>query len=102
VRGRVLPAFVAALFSPRATRASVIGGMLTGLISWAGWVLLVHQRESAALGVAMALFGTPSLAAGSMWAVVDPIVIALPLSSIVTIAGTLASGTSRQMPAEAA
>lgn len=81
-----LPAFVAALFWPRATRIGVIAGMLTGIAAWGLWVLFVHQRESAALGLSAALFGTPSFAAGSIWAMVDPIVIALPASSIVTIA----------------
>lgn len=84
-----LPAYVAALFAPGATRAGVIAGMVTGIVSWALWVLFVHQRESAALGLSAALFGTQSLAAGTIWAVVDPIVIALPLSSAVTAAGLL-------------
>jgi solute:Na+ symporter, SSS family len=95
-----LPAFVAALFVPRATRGGVTAGMLTGLVTWALWVAFVHQRESAALGLSMALFGTPSIAAGTMWAVVDPIVIALPLSSAVTAAGLfLGSAPARALPA---
>lgn len=97
-----LPAFVAALFAKSATRASVTAGMLTGITSWALWVLFVHQRESAALGLSAALFGTPSIAAGTIWAVVDPIVIALPLSSLVTVAGSLAARPARSAPVEAA
>jgi SSS family solute:Na+ symporter len=91
-----LPAFVAALFWPRASREAVIAGMLAGSGAWALWVLFVHQRESAALGVAQALFGTPSLASGTTWAVVDPIVIALPLSAMVTVAGSLAAPSTRR------
>jgi SSS family solute:Na+ symporter len=96
-----LPAFVAALFVPRATRGGVIAGMLTGIVTWAFWVTFVHQRESAPLGLSMMLFGSPSLATGTMWAVVDPIVIALPLSSIVTVAGLLGRAPARAVPAGA-
>ena len=96
-----LPAFVAALFWPRATRVAVIGGMVTGIVSWALWVLFVHQRESAALGLAGALFGTPSLAAGTTWAVVDPIVVALPASAIVTVVGSLLTAAPEALSTEA-
>jgi SSS family solute:Na+ symporter len=79
-----LPTYVAALFFPRATRGGVIAGMLSGLVVWALWVMLVHEKESAALGLCTWLFHTPSLAKGTMWALVDPIVIGLPVSSLVT------------------
>ena len=95
-----LPAFVSALFWPRATRAGVVAGMLAGFLGWATWVLLVHERESAALGVAKALLGRPSLASGTTWAVVDPIVIALPLSALVTVAVSLL-GRPEPVPAAA-
>jgi SSS family solute:Na+ symporter len=84
-----LPAYVSALFWQRATRPGVIAGMMTGIASWAGWVVLVHEKESAALGVAKLLTGRASLAAGTMWAVVDPIVVALPLAAVVTVVGSL-------------
>jgi len=84
-----LPLFVAALFWRRATKAGAIAGMVVGTVAWALWVLLVHERESAALGLAKLLFGVPSLAAGSLVARVDPIVVALPLGALVTFAGSL-------------
>lgn len=84
-----LPAYVSALFWKAATRPGVIAGIVTGFSSWALWVLFIHERESAALGISKLLFGVPSLVTGTMWAVVDPIVIALPLSSLVTVAGSL-------------
>jgi SSS family solute:Na+ symporter len=86
-----LPTFVAALFWKRTGKAAAIAGMVTGLTAWAVWALLFHEKESAAIGLAAALFGKGSLVAGTVWAVVDPIVIALPLSSIVTIVATLAT-----------
>ncbi len=86
-----LPAYISALFWKRATLAGVISGMLTGFFAWGLWVLFVHEKESAALGLCMALFGKTSLAAGTKWAVVDPLVIALPLSAIVTVVVSLAT-----------
>jgi solute:Na+ symporter, SSS family len=86
-----LPMFVAALFWKAATKAGAIAGMLTGTGAWAMWVLLFHEKESAALGLAKAIAGRPSLVSGTIWAVVDPIVIALPLSAAVTIIASLAT-----------
>jgi SSS family solute:Na+ symporter len=86
-----LPAFVSALFWKRATRAGVIAGMLAGFGAWGLWVLLVHERESAALGLAKLLSGKPSLFSGTTWAFVDPIVVALPLSAAVTFLASLAT-----------
>jgi SSS family solute:Na+ symporter len=90
-----LPTYVAALFFPRATRNGVIAGMISGLVVWGLWVLLVHEKESSALGICQALFNTPSLAKGTMWAMVDPIVIGLPISSLVT---WLASWVTKPLP----
>jgi solute:Na+ symporter, SSS family len=84
-----LPAYVSALFWKRGTRAGVTAGMLSGLGTWAFWVLFFHEKESAALKVCSALFGKTSLVAGSNWSVVDPIVIALPVSALVTVAVSL-------------
>lgn len=84
-----LPAFVSALFWARSTRAGVIAGMMAGFAAWALWVLFVHERESAALGVVRALTGRSSLGAGTTWALVDPIVVALPVSTLVTVVGSL-------------
>jgi SSS family solute:Na+ symporter len=84
-----LPGYLSALFWPRATRAGVVTGMLSGIATWAVWVLFFHEKESAALGICSALFGKSSLVTGSTWAVVDPIVIALPISALVTLVGCL-------------
>lgn len=84
-----LPAYVSALFWRRATRPGVIAGMLSGLVTWGLWVLLVHEKEAAVLLVCQSLFGTTSLAKGGTLAVVDPLVIGLPVSVLVTIVVSL-------------
>lgn len=79
-----LPAYTAALFWPRATRTGVITGMVVGLAFWAVWVLFLHEKESAALGLCGVLFGKPSLVTKTAWAGVDPLVLGLPVSALTT------------------
>jgi SSS family solute:Na+ symporter len=86
-----LPAYVSALFWRRSTRSGVIAGMMTGIVAWAAWVLLFHEKESAALGLCQLVFGVPSLVTGTTWATVDPIVLALPASALVTVVASLAT-----------
>jgi SSS family solute:Na+ symporter len=79
------------LFWRRSTRPGVIAGMMTGISAWAVWVLLFHEKESAALGLCQIVFGVPSLVTGTIWATVDPIVLALPASALVTVVASLAT-----------
>ncbi|MFH2068208.1 MAG: sodium:solute symporter family protein [Candidatus Omnitrophota bacterium] len=92
-----LPAYVSALFWKRASRAGVISGMLTGFGTWALWVMFMHEKESAALGICKRLFAVSSLVAGKTWAMVDPILIGLPLAALVTITVSL---LTKPMPTE--
>ena len=71
--------------------------MLTGFGTWALWVLFMHEKESAALGICQKLFAVPSLVAGKTWAMVDPILIGLPLAALVTVVVSL---LTKPMPAE--
>jgi SSS family solute:Na+ symporter len=86
--------FAAALFWKRANRFGATAGMLAGTLSWALWVLLVHEKESAALGIAQLLFGRPSLFSGTAWSglsFIDPIVVGVPVSLVALVVATLAS-----------
>ena len=80
-----LPAYVSALYWKNATRRGVIFGMMTGFISWGLWVLFIHEKESSALWICKALTGMTSLVSGTTLSVVDPLIISLPISAIVTI-----------------
>jgi hypothetical protein len=53
--------------------------------------IVVAFAATVLLALGLPPFGTPSLAAGTLWAVVDPIVIALPASALVTCAASLAT-----------
>ena len=79
-----LPSFIGALFWKGMTKAGVISSMLTGFIGTGLWLLFVHKKESAALGLCKFIFGQPTLAKFP-WTVVDQILIILPLSLIVAV-----------------
>ena len=60
--------------------------MLAGFGTSALWMLFIHTKESQVLGLCKVLFGVDTLApAASTLAFVDPIVIALTVSIIVTV-----------------
>jgi SSS family solute:Na+ symporter len=84
-----LPMFVGGLFSRNMTRIGALAGFWTGLSVSAFWLFFVHIKESQSLLLCNAIFGKPSIAVGTNWTVVDPLVIALPLAIIATIIGNV-------------
>ena len=87
-----LPAFVGALFWKGMSKTGAIASMFVGFLGTGLWVLFVHEKEAAALGLCKLVFHKPTLAVYP-WTVVDPIVVVLPLSFIVAFAVSL--GTSK-------
>jgi len=83
-----LPSYVGALYWKGMTKAGAIASMLTGFIGTASYLLFIHQKESAALGLCQFIFNKPTLAVAP-WTVVDPIVVILPISAIVAVAVSL-------------
>ncbi len=82
--GAFLPAYIAALYWKKATRAGVVSSVLLGFFSAAFWITFVHTAESSVLGIANALFGKDTLISGT-WSSVDPMFISLPVSAIVLV-----------------
>ena len=81
-----LPLYVGALYFPKMSKKAAISGMLSGFGASVLWMMFVHSKESAVLKVCQAIFGKPTISPeGSMLQFVDPIVIALTLSIIVTV-----------------
>jgi solute:Na+ symporter, SSS family len=80
-----LPAYIGALFWKGMTRSAAIASMLVGFTGTAFWLLFIHEKESAALGLCKFIFGKPTLAQYP-WTVVDPIVAILPVSLITAFA----------------
>lgn len=83
-----LPAYTAALYWPRATKAGAIASMLVGSVTSLFLLGFIYAKGAASLGISKALFGKATLA-GFPWTVVDPIVIALPLAAITMVGVSL-------------
>ncbi|MBF0484911.1 MAG: sodium:solute symporter family protein [Candidatus Omnitrophica bacterium] len=79
-----LPAYAGALFWKGMTKTGAIASMFAGFIVTGLWFLFVHKKESEALGLCQLLFQKPTLATFP-WTVVDPIMIALPISLVVAV-----------------
>jgi SSS family solute:Na+ symporter len=76
-----LPAFVHALFSKKVSTKAAIASLVVGSVTWFLWTGFVHKAESSVLGLSQLLFGQPAVL-GMPWQVVDPLIIALPLSAV--------------------
>lgn len=85
-----LPLYIGALYFKKVSKQAAISGMLSGFTTSMLWMMFVHTKESEVLKICYLLFGKTSLApAGSNLAVIDPIIISLFVSSIVTILVTM-------------
>ena len=76
-----LPAFVGGLYSRKITKAGAIASMLVGFIVSTAWVSFVKVPECAIIGLVKGsiLAGSPN------WPVVDPLFVALPLSTLTAV-----------------
>jgi SSS family solute:Na+ symporter len=82
-----LPAYVAALYVKKISKKAVIVGMISGFVVGVFWIFFVHEKQASSLQICNLLLGKVSLFKETSWAklgLVDPIVISLPISSIVT------------------
>ncbi len=80
-----LPAYFAALYWKRVTTLAAKWSIGTGLLASVFSLVFLHQKESAPLGISKALFGKDFLIDQFPWMIIDPILIAMPLSIIVLV-----------------
>ena len=86
-----LPAFLGGLYWKRMTKAGAISSMAVGFVITAFWLLLVKFQEAQSMGLVQWITGgkTSILAGRPNWDVVDPLLVALPLSFITAIVVSL-------------
>jgi len=90
-----LPAFVGGLFFKKMTRKGAIASMVVGFVVTAFWLLFVKAKEAGAIGLVHIFTEKDSILAGHHnWPVVDPIMIALPLSIIAAIVVSMCTKAS--------
>jgi solute:Na+ symporter, SSS family len=87
-----LPGLLGGLYWKRMTRAAVLSSMIVGFLVTAFWLTFVKAAEAQAIGLVKYFVPegkTSILWNAPNWPVVDPIVIALPLSAIVAVVVSL-------------
>ncbi len=77
-----IPAYLFALYWRGGTKVAAKASILSGFGVSLFWILLVHEMEAKAIGFARLLSGRDTLF-GFPWNVIDPQIIALPISFIV-------------------
>ena len=90
-----LPMFVLGLFWKRMNKAAATASLLVGFLTSAFWLLFVNGKTAAGLGLCKAWLGRDNLIVDAQgltlpnwsltWTVVDPIVVALPLSLLTAV-----------------
>ncbi|HUU26894.1 MAG TPA: sodium:solute symporter family protein [archaeon] len=83
-----LPMYALGLYWKRVTPAAAISGLVFGFVGSVLYLLFIHSKESAALGICNFMFGKPTLASFP-WVVVDPIAVIFPLTAIITLVVSL-------------
>ncbi|MEA2034729.1 MAG: hypothetical protein U9N40_04460 [Euryarchaeota archaeon] len=76
-----LPAYAHAMYSKKPSVSAARTSLVTGALAWFIWTAFVHLKESQALGLSKLITGNDALLP-MPWQVVDPIIIALPLSIV--------------------
>jgi len=83
-----LPLYMGALFWKRTTRAGATASLVVGSLSSLFWLVFVHAKEAVPLKICLAIFGKETLLSGT-WPLVDPILVATPLSLLTLIVVSL-------------
>ncbi len=81
-----LPMYFGAIYFKEMSKAGAYASFITGTSISLFWLFFIHIKESKPLLLCKSLFGVDSLATGTVWAIIDPLVIALPASAIATLA----------------
>lgn len=87
-----LPAYLGALYVKRMPKAAAKWGMISGFATSFFWIFFIHEKESSSLQLCALLTGKASLVKDTLLAplsMVDPIIVALPVSIVVTFILTL-------------
>jgi solute:Na+ symporter, SSS family len=81
-----LPMFTYGIFAKNPSAYAAKVSLVCGAVTWFLWTVFVHVKESSVLGICQFLFGKVSLL-GSPYTVIDPLVIAMPISIVALIVG---------------
>ena len=86
-----LPSFIGGLYWKRMTRSGAIASMIVGIAVTLFWVIFIKREEAGAIGLVRLITHGPNSLLNSYpnWPVVDPLLIALPLSALTAVVVSL-------------
>lgn len=79
----LLPAYIGGIYWKGGTKKGAMWSIATGFALSLFLLFFVHQKEAVALGFCQSLFGRPMLLVKYPWFLIDPIIFALPISSLI-------------------
>jgi SSS family solute:Na+ symporter len=79
-----IPTYIFALYWKRGSKTAAKASILSGFFASLLWIVFVHEMEAKAVGLARALFGRDTVL-GFPWNVIDPQLVALPVSFLVFV-----------------
>ena len=89
--GSFLSIYVLGLYWKGVTRAGAHAGFLSGLLVSVVVMLFLFEKVSKPLGLCQAVFGVPSLGVGTPLKDIDPLIFAVPISLLFTVAVSFVS-----------
>lgn len=84
-----MPAYIAGLYWKKASRKGAEWSILVGFVFSLFCLFFIHQKEASALGFCQAIFNKEMLITRYPWFIIDPIIFALPVSSITLVVVSL-------------
>lgn len=79
-----LPAFAVGIYSRKPSKSGAFASMIIGAVIWFFYTVFIHTAEAKTLGISQYLTGSVTIL-GAPWTVIDPLIIALPVSIIVMV-----------------
>jgi SSS family solute:Na+ symporter len=90
-----IPSYFFALYWKGGTKSGAKASILSGFFISLLWMLLVHENESKAIGLCKLVSGRDSLL-GLPWIMIDPLIIAMPLSFAIFVLVSLSTPPIRE------
>ena len=80
-----LPVFLGALYWKGITRLGAIAGIVSGTFVSLFWLTFVFKKTAVGLGICKFIFGVETILPAAPWPFIDVMLIAVPVSAIITI-----------------
>ena len=84
-----LPVFIGALYWKGITRIGAIAGILSGTFVSLFWLIFVFAKTAKGLGLCKFLLGVETILPAAPWPFIDVMLIAVPISALITIVVSL-------------